>query len=138
MEITKQLEALIKLALIDNNLSNFEKRAIYSLGKANKIPERKIDTIFNQILKQKEIEAPGISPMSDEEKLDFLYSIVQLMKVDKKVYLSEIKFCEEMAVKLGYRAGVVSQFSSRVYSDPAIISDRQELQNLLLKYKLEQ
>ena len=138
MKIQEQLEALITLALIDNELSNIEKRSIYNLGKANELKEGEIDEIFTSVLRRKELAAPSVSIGSDEEKFEFLYSIVQLMKIDKKVYLSEIKFCEEMALKLGYKSQLISELSAKVFSDPHIISDHHELQILLDKYKLSE
>ena len=46
------------------------------------------------------------------------------MKIDGNVYLSEIKFCEAIAEKLGYNKKVVKLMSSKIYKDPAISSDR--------------
>ncbi len=138
MIISEQLEALITLALVDNELSNFEKRAIYSLGQANGLEEQEIEAILRKILRQKELDTPILTPMTDDDKFDFLHSIVRLMKIDKKVYLSEIRFCEDMAVKLGYKRKAVSELSARVFSDPSLISDRNELQSLMDNYKLNE
>lgn len=137
MEFRDQMKVLIQLSLVDNQLSNFEKRTIYSLGKANRLPEKEIDELFNELLGKKVHELPENLAMTDEGKFECLYNIIQLMKVDKKVYLSEIRFCEDLAERLGYKKKVVSKLSSRIFSDPTMTVDRVGLQKLLEKYKLE-
>lgn len=137
--IKNQLNHLIALALIDNNFSTKEKNMIVSLAKANKIPELEILDLMDKSLKkrkQSDIELPKMSvpDMTNEEKFEYLYNIVQLMKVDSEVFLSEIRFCEDLAVKLGYSRKVISVLSQKIFSDPAITSDREKLQQEVAKY----
>lgn len=137
--INNQLNHLIALALIDNNFSTKEKNMIVSLAKANKIPEVEILELMDKSLKkrkQSDIELPKMSvpDMTSEEKFEYLYNIVQLMKVDSEVFLSEIRFCEDLAVKLGYSRKVISVLSQKIFSDPAITSDREKLQQEVAKY----
>lgn len=137
--IKNQLNHLIALALIDNNFSTKEKNMIVSLAKANKIPEVEIVELMEKSLKkrkQSDIELPNMSVpnMTSEEKFEYLYNIVQLMKVDSEVFLSEIRFCEDLAVKLGYSRKVISVLSQKIFSDPAITSDREKLQQEVAKY----
>ena len=135
MDITTQLSVLVQLSLIDNQLSQSEKRMIYALGKANKIPEKDIDFLFEDALGKKVQELPPIHNLTEEDKFEYLYNLIQLMKVDKQVYLSEIRFCEEMAEKLGYKKQVVSDLSSKIFSDPRIITDRNILLAIVKKNK---
>ncbi|MFY0625349.1 MAG: TerB family tellurite resistance protein [Reichenbachiella sp.] len=137
MEFRDQLKSLIQLSLVDNNLSNFEKRSIYALGIAHDVSEREIDDLFHELLSQRVHELPKEIPLTEEGKLDYLYNIIILMKADKKVYLSEIKFCEELAMILGFKKSIIKALSGRIFSDPNISSSIEELQDLLEKYKLE-
>ena len=57
------------------------------------------------------------------------------MKIDNEVYLSEIRYCEKIAQKLGYNKSVVRELSSKIYADPAITSDRDLLKDAALKYR---
>jgi hypothetical protein len=112
---------------------------IVSLAKANKVPEIEIMNLMDQNLKKKkrhDIELPKMDMpnMTSDEKFEYLYNIVQLMKVDSEVFLSEIRFCEDLAVKLGYDRKVISVLSQKIYSDPAITSDREKLQKEVEKY----
>ena len=97
------------MSLVDNNLDPKEQKMIYALAKANKIPESEIEEVFNYNLKHAKHEMPSITNISDEDKFDYLFNIVQLMKVDAQVYLSEIKFCQELAEKLGFKKNVIKE-----------------------------
>ncbi len=130
MPIRSQLSMLIKLANVDNDFAEDEKNMIYMVGKANGVPEAEIDAL----LENPEPLSPVVE-MSDDEKFEYLYNVVQLMKIDKEIYLSEIKYCEEVAEKLGFRKAVIAELSSKIYSDPSITSNKEALKKAVLKYQ---
>jgi hypothetical protein len=72
--------------------------------------------------------------LSDDQKFEYIYSLVQLMKADGKVFQSEIRFCEQVAEELGYSKKVIGELSSRIYSDPSITADRAKLKSRAQKY----
>lgn len=121
---------LIKLANIDNDFADDEKNMIYMVGKANGVPESEIDSLL-----ESPEPLPPVNAMSDDEKFEYLFNVVQLMKIDKEVYLSEIKYCEEVAVKLGFKKAVIAELSSKIYSDPSITSDKDALKRAVMKYQ---
>lgn len=130
------LQSLIQLATSDQNFNEVEKRMIYSIGKANKVGEQEIDAlIMENISKKGEVEI-SFSALSYEEKFQFLYNIIQLMKIDNKVFLSEIKYCEELAGRLGFEKKAVKKLSSRIYSDPSITANRESLMKEMRKFEL--
>lgn len=135
MDFKAQVSVMVQLSLIDNKLSNIEKRYIYALGKANKVPEKELDQIFDDHLSGKVAKLPELGALTEDEKFEYLYNIVQLMKVDKRVYLSEIRFCQKLATKLGFKKSVISDLSSGIFSDPTVTSDRSHLKELLQKHK---
>jgi hypothetical protein len=124
------------LSLVDNNLDPKEQKMIYALAKANKIPESEIEEVFNYHLKHAKHEMPSITNISDEDKFDYLFNIVQLMKVDAQVYLSEIKFCQELAEKLGFKKNVIKELSAKIFSDPTLTSDKDGLRDMVMKYRV--
>ncbi len=130
MSIKSQLSVLIGLANIDGEFVGDEKNLIYMIGKANGIKEVEIDVLI-----KKPEPLPDVNTMSDDEKFEYLYNLVQLMKIDNQIYLSEIKYCEDMAVKLGFKKSVISKLSSRIYSDPAITSNKESLKKTVFKYQ---
>ena len=129
MSIKAKLSVLVQLANIDGEFAGEERDLIYMIGKANGINE---DEINNMVENPEPL--PPLSTMSEEDKFEYLFHLVQLMKIDSQVYLSEIKFCEELAEKLGFNRNVISDLSARIYSDPAITSDVASLKRAVKKH----
>lgn len=130
MSIKSQLSALIQLANVDGEFAGEEKMLIMMIGKANGFKESEImDLVDNPE------PLPPLSTMTDDDRFEYLYNIVQLMKIDSQVYLSEIKYCEELAEKLGFKRSVISALSSRIFSDPTITSNREALKKAVRKYQ---
>lgn len=134
--LRNHLRSLVQLAIADQAFDDREKMLIYSIGKANKIPEEEIDGIINEVMKKKGDLNFSFSALSYDEKFEYLYNIIQLMKIDSKVFLSEIKFCEESAKKLGFNEKVVSKMSQRIYSDPSITTNVESLKKAVKKFEL--
>jgi len=133
---TTHLNMLIQLALTDNDFAGPEKGLIYMIGKANGIKETEIDDLVQKHLNKEPVKIE-FTALSEDERFEFLYNIIQLMKIDNEVFLSEIRYCEKMAEKLGYQKVVVREISSKIYSDPAITSDRNLLKDIVLKYRVK-
>ncbi|MEQ8470271.1 MAG: TerB family tellurite resistance protein [Marinoscillum sp.] len=130
------LKSLIQLAVSDQNFDKVEKMLIYSIGKAHRVPEAEIDRMVDENLKSKDEVDIKFSALSFDEKFEYLYNIVQLMKIDNEVFLSEIKYCEDLAEKLGFKKKVVKTMSARIFSDPSITSDRERLKKEVKKLEL--
>ncbi len=130
MSIKSQLSMLIGLANADEDFADNEKDLIMMIGNANGVSE---DEVMKLIGNPEPM--PSLTTLTDDEKFDFLYNVVQLMKVDSQVYLAEIKYCENIAEKLGFKKKVISLLSSKIYSDPTITTDRAKLQADAMKYK---
>ncbi|MEM7297608.1 MAG: TerB family tellurite resistance protein [Bacteroidota bacterium] len=129
MSIKSKLSVLVQLANIDGDFAGEEKDLIYMIGKANGISQQEIDGMV-----ENPEPLPPLSTMSEDDKFEYLFHLVQLMKIDSQVYLSEIKFCEELAEKIGFKRNVISELSSRIYSDPAITADVSSLKRAIKKY----
>jgi uncharacterized tellurite resistance protein B-like protein len=130
MSIKAKLSVLVQLANIDGEFAGEERDLIYMIGKANGISADEI----NDMVENPE-PIPPLSTMSEDDKFEYLFHLVQLMKIDSQVYLSEIKFCEELAEKLGFKRNVISELSARIYSDPAIASDVASLKREVRKHR---
>lgn len=130
MSIKSKLSVLVQLANIDGDFAGEEKELIYMIAKANGISQ---DEVNNMIENPEPL--PSLSTISDEDKFEYLYHLVQLMKIDSQVYLSEIKYCEELAEKLGFRKNVISDLSAKIYSDPSITSNVESLKRAIQKHQ---
>lgn len=127
--IKEQLNVLINLAASDNTVAEKEAKVIHMIAKANGIAKDEVDAMM------KKPQAIGdLSSLTEDQKFENLYHLIQLMKSDGQVFKSEIHFCEQVAEKLGYKKGVVAELSSRIYSDPTITSDRKLLMDRAHKF----
>ncbi|MEQ9423951.1 MAG: TerB family tellurite resistance protein [Cyclobacteriaceae bacterium] len=129
MSIQTHLSMLIDLATIDEDFDEKEKTMIYMIGKANGMTEADIDQL---------VENPhpldNLETLSFDQKFEYLFNIVQLMKIDHEVFLSEIHYCEDMAEKLGFNRKVIGELSKSIYADPSITGDRERLKKKVQKH----
>lgn len=128
--ITRQLNILIQLATIDGKLAGKEQKLIEHIANVNNVDKEKI----NELLTNPQ-PITDLSHLSEDERFEYLYMVIQLMKVDGLVFKSEIVFCEEIAEKLGFKKKVVSELSKNIYSDPSITADREMLRKTASKYR---
>ena len=126
-----QLNMLVQLATIDNELAGKESKWIKELGKKLGHTEAEIFEVF-----RKPNETVDFKYLSQEQRFEYLFNLIQLMKIDGKVFLSEITFCKKAAEKLGYKSNVVGSISSGIFSDPSITSDKSALFKKANKYLL--
>lgn len=125
----KELSLLIQLAIRDNELAEKEERLIYNLGRLHGISENEIKDLIKNPVPIGPIEA-----LSEDEKFQYLYMVIQMMKVDRQIFKSEIEYCKDLAAKLGFKKAVVGELSAHIYSDPALTSDREDLKKLAFRY----
>lgn len=130
------LKSLVQLAIADQSFHAHEKALIYSIGKAHKVPEAQIDKLIEENLQNKGESPVSFSALSFDDKFEYLYNIILLMKIDNEVFLSEVRYCEDLAEKLGFDKKVVKKMSSRIYSDPSITSDRESMRKEVKKFEL--
>jgi uncharacterized tellurite resistance protein B-like protein len=128
--IKEQLNVLINLAASDRSVGEKEAKVIHMIGKANGLTKDEVEAMMK-------IPKPvgDMSTLTEDQQFENLYHLIQLMKSDGQVFKSEIHFCEQMAEKLGYKKAVVSELSSRIYSDPTITADRKLLLDRAHKFR---
>lgn len=124
-----ELNVLINLAASDKTVADRESKLIQTIAKANGISKEEVD----QLLSNPQ-PIGSINSLTNDEKFEHLYFLIQLMKMDGQVFRSEIVFCEHIAEKLGFKKGVVAEVSQHVYSDPSITADRDMIKQKAIKY----
>ncbi|MFM7485477.1 MAG: TerB family tellurite resistance protein [Cytophagales bacterium] len=127
--VKEQLNIIINLAASDSTVAEKEAKLIHMIAKANGIPKDEVDEMLK---KPKPIG--NLDTLTEDQKFENLYHLIQLMKSDGQVFRSEIHFCEQVAEKLGYKKAVVAELSSRIYSDPSITADRKLLMDKAHKF----
>ncbi|GIV36285.1 MAG: hypothetical protein KatS3mg032_0664 [Cyclobacteriaceae bacterium] len=124
-----ELNVLINLAASDGKIEDREARLIHTIGKANGLTSEEIQQMI-----QKPAPITGLSAMTNDEKFEHLYYLIQMMRMDGQVFRSEISFCENIAEKLGFKKGVVMELAAHIFSDPTITSDREMLRKKAEKF----
>lgn len=97
-----QLKLLINLAQIDGEVGEKERNYIFNIGRANGLAEIVVEPLF-------ESSHALIVPdnLNNAQKFDYIFSLVQLMKIDERLYQEEIRYCSKVAAKLGYEEAVM-------------------------------
>ena len=124
-----ELNMLINLAASDSKIADRESKLIHMIGSASGLTKEEIQDLI-----QNPKPITELSAMTNDEKFDHLYNLIQMMKMDGQVFKSEITFCEAIATKLGYKKSVVAELSAHIYSDPSITSDRSMLRKKAEKF----
>jgi uncharacterized membrane protein YebE (DUF533 family) len=109
MSSIQQLKLLINLARSDGSVDEKERQYIINIGQANHLLVAEILPLFS--VEQNPIIT---SNLTTEEKFDYIFSLVQLMKIDEKIYQNEIQYCAKVASALGYRKEVLVELMLKI------------------------
>lgn len=125
LSVEEQLSILVHLSMADEHMAKEESVLIHNIGERNGLSYDDIELIIDN---PKPI--PKLRGLPPDEKFEYLYNIIHLMKVDGKIRQSEIQFCEKVAMALGYKPGVVADLSAYIYSDPNINTKQSFLRSI--------
>ena len=134
LAVEEQLSILVHLSKVDSFVAEQEKQMILTIGAKHGLSIDQMESIIENPLPIAK-DMRGLPP---DEKFNYLFNVVQLMKSDKKVHQKEIDFCERIAIKLGYKPGVIADLSAYVYSDPAIMTKRSILRSIADQHLIPQ
>jgi uncharacterized tellurite resistance protein B-like protein len=131
MDALTQMKLLVNLAQADGKIAEREKNYIVNIGRANGFFPDQINPLL-----QREHEVIVPDNLTPDEKFECIYSLVQLMKIDERMYQEEIRYCSSIAVKLGYDQEVLFELMLHVKSTaqkPQEIEDLKKLTSKFLK-----
>ncbi|MDE0472092.1 MAG: TerB family tellurite resistance protein [Ekhidna sp.] len=120
---------LAQLARVDGVITQEEIDFIKEIGKANSMSNQEISDAFENPL-----IIEGLKLLNDDQRYDFLYNVIQLMKIDGRIYKEEIRYCAKIASKLGYDEDVLREMMLKIYKDPHITTDRETLKAKVQAY----
>lgn len=101
----KQLNILIQLAEADKHFAKIERDLIFKIAKERNFSEEEVNDLIRN---PQPIDSLGA--LSLEQKFDYLMSAIDLVFVDQNVFESEIIFCKNIAIKLGFKKGIIDYF----------------------------
>lgn len=123
-----QLKLLINLAFVDGALGDKEEKYIYNIGSANGISAETIKPLLSS---SHDLIVP--TDLTNDQKFNYLFSLVQLMKIDERLYKEEIRYCSRIASKLGYNEAVMFDLMLHVRAAMEA-NEMEELKKLTAKY----
>jgi uncharacterized tellurite resistance protein B-like protein len=129
MAVLTQIKLLISLAQIDGRVAEREQNYIINIGRANGIYPDEIVPLLEQ-------RHPLVVPadLSNETKFSYIFSLVQLMKIDERMYKEEVLFCSKIAARLGYDQRVMLDLIRLVKNATMEATEMDALQKLTEKY----
>jgi uncharacterized tellurite resistance protein B-like protein len=108
----QHLNILVQLARVDGEVAEVEKDLIYKIANINGLTAQDVEEAF------KDPDHIGdFKSLVNDQKYEYVYSLVQLMKIDGKLYHDEIKYCSNLAAKLGYDPAVIFELIIKLASE---------------------
>jgi uncharacterized tellurite resistance protein B-like protein len=101
----KQLNILIQLAQADKHFAKIEREMIFKIAKDHQFSEEMV----NNLIKNPE-PIDSLGALSSEQKFDYLITSIELVFADHNVFESEVIFCKNIAIKLGFKKGIIDYF----------------------------
>lgn len=98
----KKLNILIQLAKADKDFAPVERDLIFRMAREKNYP---LDEVEELIDNPEPIGTLGA--LSERQKADYLLSSIELILADHRVLESEVRFGQQIAIKLGFVKGVV-------------------------------
>ena len=129
MAALNQMKLLISLAQIDGTVAPRERNYIINIGRANNFFPDQVVPLFDQ---RHNLIIP--EDLNDDQKFEYLFSLVQLMKIDERMYREEIMFCSKIAASLGYDQQVMFELLLHVKAAAMTEEEMAELKKMVQKY----
>ena len=129
MTALNQLKLLISLAQIDGVVAPRERNYIINIGRAHGLYPDQIEALFD---KSHNIVLPG--DLTPDDKFAYIISMVQLMKIDERMYKEELIFCRTIATTLGYEPQALAELLVRVTPQEMSDDDTAKLKQLVQRY----
>jgi hypothetical protein len=129
MAALPQMKLLISLAQIDGKVADREQNYIINIGRANGLYPDEVTPLFDQ---RHELIIP--EGLSDDQKFNYMFSLIQLMKIDERMYKEELMFCAKIASNLGYKTEVLFDLLLHVKSKDMAQPEMAELKAIVQKH----
>jgi hypothetical protein len=129
MSALNQMKLLINLARIDGSVADREKNYIINIGRANGLYPDELTPLFDQ-----PHDNVSLKDLPVDQKFNFIFSLVQLMKIDERMYKEEIQFCSGIATRLGYDKQVMFDLMLNVKAGKMTDLEIDSLRKLTEKY----
>ena len=130
MNTTAKFQALIGLAQSDGQFDSSEKNFIRVLAERQGMSLKELK---EQLMKSDK-SLKTFKELDFEEKVDILIHLIKLMKIDGKVLISEINYCDRMARLLGFEEKAVGYLSGIIEGNLNVTPNYGGIRHRMRKY----
>lgn len=129
MPALSQIKMLIDLARLDGEVGEREQQYIFNISRANGFAEAAVEPLFDR-----SHFVPVPEKLTSDQKFDYIFSLITLMKIDERLYQDEIRYCSRIATNLGYDVHVTFDLLTRVRPSGMTPGEVGELRKLALTH----
>ena len=129
MSSEELLSTLIKLSRVDDFFDQFEFTFLMKVGHELGIENEKVERLIN-----KPLEGEIIIPTSEQDRMNILYHMLFLMKIDTIISEEEIEMVQHYGFKLGFPAPMIDDFISIVQKHKFKAIPTETMLNIIRKY----
>jgi len=126
----KLIHTLLHLAQVDGNVSGSELALIYKIAVAKGIPMFEVE----QMIQNPPQQAVDLEELSDDDRFEYIYTIILMIKMDGKLDEREFDACKKYAEALGYHHDVISQLMNLIESDFELSENKLALKQEIQKH----
>jgi uncharacterized tellurite resistance protein B-like protein len=102
--VKSHIKNLVEIATADGGLVGEEQRFLDYIAQRNNISPAELKNILTNASK-----VSFEVPKSEQERFFQLYDLVHMMSVDKTIHSEEVRLCEVVAIKFGYRKEAIKE-----------------------------
>lgn len=128
-----KFRALLGIAQADGEFDSSEKEFIRQLAELQGLSLSEL----KELLQNGGKTGDHVKDLDFDDKIDILIYTVKLMKIDGKVLLSEIKFCEKVAKTLDFEEKCIGFLSGIIEGSPDIAPNLGRIAHRMKKYYIE-
>lgn len=133
MKDVVKFRALVGIAQADGEFDSSEKEFIRNQAQLEGLSMKEL----KELLQNSDKTGNLVKTLSFDDKVDILVYTVKLMKIDGKVLISEIKFCERVAKALGFEEKAVGFLSGIIEGNPNDTPNIGSINHRMRKYIVE-
>ncbi|SNS48531.1 Tellurite resistance protein TerB [Ekhidna lutea] len=133
MKDVVKFRALIGIAQADGDFDSAEKEFIRNLAELEGLSMKEL----KELLQTADKTGNLVKDLDFDDKIDILTYMVKLMKIDGKVLISEIKFCEKVARGLGFEEKSIGFLSGIIEGNPTDTPNFGSIKHRMRKYIIE-
>lgn len=119
----KLIRALLHLAQADGNVSGSELALVYKIAIEKNLPMFEVE----QLIRNPPQEQEELNELSKDERFEYIYTIILMMKMDAKLDPREEALCSSYAQSLGYKQEVIPELLGLINSDQQLSDDKNVL-----------